>query len=147
MKLFEERVKPDINHDAGPLASVFHQYKVMHHGNQKFSWQRKRFHTAEIVKSSSVSRPCLREYIPGDLAWEHAFDWFEYLAGFLHCYENGEDWAVIEQRVSEGTAETGEGWGSHRMFRLAPTLEFRVGAQRKRKGAQRCVATERGKVA
>jgi hypothetical protein len=110
VKLFEERVKPERHRDAGPLASVFHQYKVMDHGIQKHIPGREREFTPLSNHVQHCLRPFLHEYIPGDLAWERAFDWFEYLAGFLHCYET-EDWPAVEQKISEGKAKTGDGWG------------------------------------
>lgn len=55
-------------------------------------------------------RPYLREYLPSEPAWEVKFDWFEYLFGLMHCYHS-EDWALVEQRISERNDAGVRGWG------------------------------------
>ena len=110
VRLLDERVKPERHRDAGPLISVFHQYKVMQHDVQKHIPGREREFTPLSNHMQKCLRPILHEYVPSELTWERTFDWFEYLLGLLHCYRT-EDWPSVEQKISEGKAEKGHGWG------------------------------------
>lgn len=110
LRLLDERVKPERYGAAGPLISLFHQYKVMEHDVQKLIPGREREFTPLSNHMEKCLRPVLFEYIPGDLAWERAYDWFEYLLGLLHCFRT-EDWPSIEQKISEGKAEEVRAWG------------------------------------
>jgi len=100
-RIFEERVKPERHRESGQLIALFHQYKVLEHGAQKFLPGRERQFTPLSNRLFECLRPMLHEYLLGDLAYEGTFDWFEYLAGLIHCHRTA-DWITLEKAKTEG---------------------------------------------
>lgn len=110
VRKFHERVRLERHREMGPLISSFYQDKVLNHSAQKAIPGREREATPLSNRLYERLRPYLREYLPSEPTWEVRFDWFEYLFGLMHCYHS-QDWALVEQRISEGNNAGVRGWG------------------------------------
>jgi hypothetical protein len=66
-----------------PVAKILHNRAVMERKHQQWCFAGNPTGLSDYV--FTALRDPLREYLPDDIAYERAFDWFEYLLCLVHC--------------------------------------------------------------
>jgi hypothetical protein len=82
-RLFYLGIRDNSYESEQPVAKLLHHHAVMEGQHQR--WFFAGTHTGLSDHLFAVLRNPLREYLPGEIEYERAFDWFEYLLCLVHC--------------------------------------------------------------
>jgi hypothetical protein len=83
--LLETRIRKDPFQPEAQAAVSLHNLAVMERGVQQLLPGRQREHTPLSNHLHDSLREPLRDYLPDDRDYDHAFDWFEYLLALTYC--------------------------------------------------------------
>ncbi len=107
--MFHLKVR-DWNGDEVPIVKALNTLRVMHLDDQRKLPGYENCCAPLSDHLFSVMRGFLREFIPDDLAYDEAFDWFEYLLGLIHCDQTTSD-QDLSALKAKGEWEIRAPWG------------------------------------